>query len=95
MAFEKEVYKYDINTLGKDLGLQPATVRVLLRQAKVSKAGKSYGWNKEADYKAVLKQLKTDKPAAEKKSAEKKTEAPAKGKAKEEPAKKAAPTKKK
>lgn len=90
MAFEKEVYKYDINTLGKDLGLQPATVRVLLRQAKVSKAGKSYGWNKEADYKAVLKQLKTDKPAAEKKA-----EAPAKGKAKEEPAKKSAPAKKK
>lgn len=55
---EREEYKYDVNTLSKDLGIEPASVRVALRKAEVAKAGKSYGWDDRDDYEEVLAELK-------------------------------------
>ena len=58
----KPEYKYDVARLAKDLDILPASVRVALRKARVSKNKDGvYGWNAEADYKKVLNKLQ---PAA-------------------------------
>lgn len=66
--------------------MQPATVRVMLRKHGVQKAeDRVYGWNNQADYKAVVAQLKgkgDDKPAAKKTAAKGKSKPAAKGKSK-------------
>ena len=41
-------------------GLAPATVRIKLRDLKVKKKGKSYGWNSQADADAVVKKIKAE-----------------------------------
>jgi hypothetical protein len=59
-AKEAEVeYKYGVANLASDLDVQPASVRVALRHAGVERAGRSYGWNSEREYKTVLNQLKS------------------------------------
>jgi len=65
---DKPSFKYNVETLAKDLDLQPASVRVALRKHEVEKTDGVYGWNSQADYKAVLSKLKGDskKPAAKK-----------------------------
>lgn len=92
-----EPSKYGVGDLAQMLDLDPATVRVKLRGAKVKKLGRggaSYGWDTKDDLKAVADQIsakakKEEKPAKEKAPA--KTEkAPAKEKAS---AKKDAPAK--
>lgn len=55
----REEYKYDVNALAERLGIKPASVRVQLRNKEVPKAGKSYGWNTDKEFEAVVKQLKS------------------------------------
>lgn len=74
-------FKYGVAELAEKLGIEPASVRVKLRNAGVEKAGKSYGWNTKAELDEVIEELKGDgdeKPA--KKSKKAKAEKPAKGK---------------
>lgn len=52
--------KFGVDNLTEDLGLAPASVRVKLRNLGIEKSGRSYGWNTQKDYAAVLKQLKAD-----------------------------------
>lgn len=63
----KPEYKYGVPYLAEKLGNAEASVRVALRKHGVEKAeGGIYGWNSQKDADAVVAQLKTAKPAAEK-----------------------------
>lgn len=78
----RELPKYNVNNLSTDLGIEPASVRILLRKTGVAKNENGvYGWDTKAAYDAALKELKaarsTDKPA----KASAKAEAPAPAKA--------------
>jgi hypothetical protein len=53
-----EAPKFGVGHLADLLGLEPASVRVQLRNKKVPKAGKSYGWNTKAELQEVADQLK-------------------------------------
>lgn len=66
-------FKFGVSDLAEILEVEPASVRVKLRNAGIEKAGKSYGWNTKADLKEVADQLKEtkEKPA----KADKKTKA--------------------
>lgn len=57
MAEKKEEFKYGVSDLAEELGLAEASVRVGLRSIGAEKEGNRYGWNKESDFKAVLKEL--------------------------------------
>lgn len=60
-------YKYTVDTLAKDLGLQPASVRVALRKHDIDKAdGGVYGWNSQKDYDEVKKAISAPAKAADK-----------------------------
>lgn len=64
----KREFPYGVPELAEALGIQPASVRVALRNAEVEKAGKTYGWKNQKDFQAVVKQLKAsgkdeEKPA--------------------------------
>jgi hypothetical protein len=48
-----------ISDLAKALNLKEATARVKLRDAKVKRAGKSYGWKTSAEMKKVADKLVT------------------------------------
>lgn len=79
---EKEAapeFKYGVSDLAEALDIEPASVRVRLRNKGIEKAGKSYGWNSKAELNEVVEQLKA-KPAAEEKSSkkDKKDDKPAK-----------------
>lgn len=90
-------FKYGVQDLADKLGIEPASVRVKLRNAGIEKAGKSYGWNTKADLEEVADELKGDpapkktkgKSKAEKADpapkAEKKAKGKSKGKAKAKP----------
>lgn len=83
---EQETFKFGINDIAKALDIKPASARVQLRNAKVKKNGKSYGWNTRAELDEVVKKLAKE-TSGEKKAPAKKAEAkPAAKKA--EPAKK-------
>lgn len=75
---DKPSFKYNVETLADDLGLQPASVRVALRKHAIDKTDGVYGWNTQADYKAVLAKLKGD---AKKEPTEAKAKAKPKAKA--------------
>lgn len=49
---------YDVERLAKDLGIQPASVRVALRKHEIEKPAKSYVWETAKAYDEVLKKLK-------------------------------------
>ena len=55
-------FKFGVTDLAKELDIEPASVRVQLRNRKVEKAGKSYGWNTQKEFDEVVKLLKS-KPA--------------------------------
>lgn len=59
-----ETHKYGIGDLAKILDLKEASVRVKLRNAKVPKTGKAYGWNTKGELEEVAKQLSSEKKAA-------------------------------
>jgi len=80
----KEGFKYGVADLAEQLGIQPASVRVQLRNKGIPKAGKAYGWNTKEELKAVADKVR----AGVKEEAEKKT-APAKAKGEKKAAPKA------
>lgn len=55
-------FKFGVGDVAEKLGIEPASVRVQLRNRKIEKAGKSYGWNTKAELDEVVSQLKA-KPA--------------------------------
>jgi hypothetical protein len=54
-------FKFGVSDLAEALGIEPASVRVQLRNHKVEKAGKSYGWNTQKELDEVAKTLKAGK----------------------------------
>lgn len=54
-----EQYKFGVTELAEALGIEPTSARVKLRNAEIEKAGRSYGWNTQKDFDAVVKQLKS------------------------------------
>lgn len=51
--------KYTVDSLVEETGLQPASVRVALRELGVEKDfGNKYGWDKKADFDEVVKAMK-------------------------------------
>lgn len=71
-------FKFGVADLAEELGIEPASVRVQLRNRKIEKAGKSYGWNSKAELKEVVAQLKAKPEKSEK--AEKSSKKDKKGK---------------
>lgn len=67
-----ETYKYGIDALAKELGIEPASVRVRLRNAKITRTGKAYGWNSRTDFEDVVKKLKPAKKEAKPEAKQKK-----------------------
>ena len=59
-------YKYTVADVASELDIQPASARIALRNANIEKAGRSYGWNSDKDFKAVVKTLKGAKAPATK-----------------------------
>jgi len=54
--------EYTVAKLATDLGIEPASVRVALRNAGIEKPGKKYEWPNKTEYQKVLSALKK-KPA--------------------------------
>lgn len=79
-------FKYGVSDVAEALGIKEASVRVQLRNKGVEKAGKSYGWNTQAELKEVVAQLKADdgEKGSKKSSSKKSKDEPAadEGKAK-------------
>lgn len=65
---EAESFKYGVADVAKALGVKDASARVQLRNHKVKKAGKSYGWNTKDELQAVIDKIR---PAKEEKPAKK------------------------
>lgn len=84
---KEESFKYGIEDLADKLKIKPASARVQLRSKNIKKAGKSYGWNSQAELDEVVKKLqpkdKADKKAPVKATAKK----PAAKKVEKEPTK--------
>lgn len=53
-----EAKKYGITDLSTALGIEPASVRVKLRKAKIEKVGGRYGWDTKAEMNAVIDKIK-------------------------------------
>ena len=89
---EDKEFKYSVDDLASLMEVQPATVRVWLRNNGIKRTGRSYGWNTKAELDALLKQRdeSADSPAPAK--AKKATPAKVK-KATPAKAKKATPAK--
>lgn len=58
---EAETFKYGVADVAKALGVKDASARVQLRNHKVKKAGKSYGWNDKDDLQAVIDKIRPAK----------------------------------
>lgn len=56
-------YKYGVPDIADALDIEAASVRVKLRNNKVPKAGKSYGWNTKAELQEIIDLIKS-KPKA-------------------------------
>lgn len=63
---EKASFKYNVDNLAEQLGIEPSSARVALRKAKIKKAGRAYGWNNKSDFEDVVKKLKSEKKEAKK-----------------------------
>lgn len=71
---QDEGFKFGVNELADELDLEPASVRVKLRNLEIEKAGSVYGWNSEREFQEVVKKLKAgkrDKDEPEKKDEKK------------------------
>lgn len=49
--------KFGVSHLAKQMGIKAATVRIKLRDAKIKKSGKGYGWDTQAEVQAVAQKL--------------------------------------
>jgi hypothetical protein len=65
-------FKFGVSDLASALDIEPASVRVQLRNHKIEKAGKSYGWNTQKDLDEVVKTLKAGKSGGKKEKGDKK-----------------------
>lgn len=61
---EAETFKYGVADVAKALGVKEASARVQLRNHKVKKAGKSYGWNSKDDLAGVIEKIRPAKEDA-------------------------------
>ena len=52
-------FKYGVTDLADKMGIEPASVRVALRNKGVPKNGSVYGWNSKADLEEVISKLQT------------------------------------
>jgi hypothetical protein len=77
---QDEGFKYGVNELADELGVEPASARVALRKHGIEKQGAVYGWKNDRDFDAVIKQIKGDAKKAAKKDDKKSS----KNKAKDE-----------
>lgn len=66
---EKAAGAYGIEHMAKHLGVQPATARVILRNNKIKKDGRSYSWSSKTEMEKVAKGLRSDSAPAKKASA--------------------------
>lgn len=73
---EAPEFKYGVSDLADMLDIKPASVRVGLRNKGIEKAGKSYGWNTQAELKEVAAQLKTEAKKEKGKKGKKEEPAP-------------------
>jgi hypothetical protein len=92
MAKENEnAFKFGVEDLADVMGIEPASVRIKLRNAGVKKAnGNAYGWKTKDELKALADKLKTTKAAPAKKEAAKPAAKKAAAKGKDAAKKKAA-----
>lgn len=92
-------YKFGVEDLADKLGIEGASVRIKLRNAKIKKADNGrYGWKTKSELDEVAAKLKETKAAPAKSTKKDDKKAPAKGgdkKSSEKPADKKAPTSKK
>ena len=58
-AAEAPEFKYGIQDVCSATDLQPASVRVYLRNSDLKKAGTRWGWNTKAELDAAIKVVKT------------------------------------
>jgi hypothetical protein len=49
--------KFGVSHLAKKLGIKAATARIKLRNAKIRKSGKGYGWDTSTELDAVAQKL--------------------------------------
>lgn len=78
---KEDDFKFGIEDMADHLGIEPASVRIKLRNANIAKkaaGGTRYGWKTKSDLEADGKVLKDTKAAPAKKE---KAEKPAKAKA--------------
>lgn len=79
----KDEPKYGVNDLVEATDLQPASVRVALRELGVEKEfGNKYGWNTKKDFDEVVKAMKERSAKRVAQPKDDADEKPAKGKAK-------------
>lgn len=71
---------YGVEAMAKFLGVQPATARVILRNNKVKKDGRSYNWKSKGELERVGKSLRTEAAPAKKVKPDKAKAKPAKAK---------------
>lgn len=58
-----EEFKYGVADLAAEMGIEPASVRVQLRNKNVQKLnGNAYGWKTKDELKQVAEKLRTEKP---------------------------------
>jgi hypothetical protein len=50
-------HKFDVAYLAGEMNTSPANLRSKLRENKIKKEGKSYGWNTKAEIAEVIKSL--------------------------------------
>lgn len=71
-------FKYGVTDLADAMGIEPASVRVALRNKGIEKAGAAYGWNTKAERDEVIAKLqaKSERAAPTAKKAKKEEPAP-------------------
>jgi len=52
-------FPYTVQSLADRLDLEPASVRVKLRNADIPKNGKMYGWKTKREFEEVVKELES------------------------------------
>ncbi len=76
---EAEDFEFTVDDLAKATGLQPASVRVGLRESDFERSGKKWGWNSQKEFDKVVAYF--EERAERKPNTSKEEAKPAKGKA--------------
>ena len=75
-------FPYTVQSLADRLEIEPASVRVKLRNADIPKAGKMYGWKTKREFEEIVKELEATPATPIRKEA---APAPASSRRKKEP----------